>query len=124
LIRDADKLDIFRVVIALYRRYRADPTGFPWNLGLPDEPGYSPEVFQAVLNGKLIEHTMLRTLTDMMLCKLSWVYDINFAVTLARLREEGFLEQTLSFLPATPEIERLGETILAYVESRIQQGVR
>lgn len=124
LIRDADKLDIFRIVIKLYRRYRADPAGFPWNLELPDEPRYSPEVFQAVLNGKLIEHTMLRTLNDMMLCKLNWVYDINFAVTLARLREEGFLEQTLSFLPATPEIERLGETILAYVETRIQQGVR
>ncbi len=124
LIRDADKIDIFRIVIQLYRRYRADPAGFPWNLELPDEPRYSPEVFQAVLNGKLIEHTMLQTLNDMMLCKLSWVYDVNFAVTLTRLREEGFLEQTLSFLPATPEIERLGEKVLAYVETRVHQGVR
>jgi hypothetical protein len=124
LIRDADKLDIFRVVIKLYRRYRENPAGFPWDLELPDEPRYSPEVFQAVMNGKLIEHRMLQTLNDTMLCKLSWVYDINFAVTLVRLREQGFLEQILSFLPATPEIERLGETILAYVEARVQQGVK
>jgi hypothetical protein len=123
LIRDADKLDIFRVVIKLYRRYRADPAGFPWKLELPDEPRYSPEVLHAVMNGKLIEHTMLQTLNDVMLCKLSWVYDINFAVTLARLREERFLEQTLSFLPTTPEIERLGERILAYVDTRAHQGV-
>jgi hypothetical protein len=123
LIRDADKLDIFRIVIKMYRLYRADPAGFPWKLGLPDEPRCSPEVLQAVRNGTLIEHAMLQTLNDMMLCKLSWVYDINFAVTLARLREERFLEQTLSFLPATPEIERLGEQILAYVETRIHQGV-
>ncbi len=123
LIRDADKLDIFRIVIKLYRRYRADPAGFPWDLELPDEPRYSAEVFHAVMEGKLIEHAMLQTLNDMMLCKLSWVYDVNFAVTLARLREEGFLEQTLSFLPATPEIERLGEKILAYVKTRVHQGV-
>ncbi len=123
LIRDADKIDIFRIVLKLYRRYRADPAGFPWNLELPDEPRYSPAVYHAVMNGKLIEHTMMQTLNDMMLCKLSWVYDVNFAVTLARLREEGFLEQTLSFLPATPEIERLGEKVLAYVETRVHQGV-
>ncbi len=123
LIRDADKLDIFRIVIKLYRLYRANPAGFPWDLELPDEPRYSPEVLHAVMKGRLIEHTMLQTLNDMMLCKLSWVYDINFAVTLARLREQGFLEQTLSFLPTTPEIERLGEKVLAYVETRVHQGV-
>jgi hypothetical protein len=123
LIRDADKLDIFRIVIQLYRRYRADPAGFPGDLELPDEPRYSPEVFRAVMNGKLIDHSMLQTLNDMMLCKLSWVYDINFAVTLARLRAEGFLEQTLCFLPATPEIKRLGEKILAYVDTRVHQNV-
>ena len=124
LIRDADKLDIFRIVIRLYRQYRADPAGFPWTLELPDEPRYSAEVLDAVMNGKLIEHTMLQTLNDMMLCKLSWVYDMNFAASLARLREQGFLEQVLSFLPATPEIERLGEKILSYVETRVHQGVR
>jgi len=123
LIRDADKLDIYRVVIQLYRRYRADPEHFPWKLELPDEPHYSPAVFEAVARGQLIDHTMMQTLNDMILCKLSWVYDMNFAAALARLRAEGFLEQLLSFLPATPAIERLGAQVLAYVETRVHQGV-
>jgi putative nucleotidyltransferase with HDIG domain len=123
LIRDVDKLDIYRVVIKLYRQYRADPAGFPWELELPDEPRYSPEVLDAVMNGKLIEYPMLHTINDMMLCKLGWVYDMNFAASLARLREQGSLEQVLAFLPATPEIERLGEKILAYVDARIHQGM-
>jgi HD superfamily phosphohydrolase YqeK len=124
LIRDADKLDIYRIVIERYQQYRADPDHFPWKPELPDEPRYSAQVFQAVMAGRLIEHTMLQTLNDVMLCKLSWVYDINFAATLARLRERGFLEQLLSFLPATAEMERLGEKILAHIETRIHQGVR
>jgi putative nucleotidyltransferase with HDIG domain len=124
LIRDADKLDIYRIVIERYRQYRADPASFPWKPEVPDEPRYSVEVFQAVMAGQLIEHTMLQTLNDMMLCKLSWVYDMNFAAALARLREQGFLEQLLAFLPATEEIERLGERVLTYVETRVHQGVR
>lgn len=123
LIRDADKPDIFRVVIRLYRQYREDPAASLWELDLPDEPWYSTDVCEAVMKGSLIEHSMMRTLNDKMLCKLSWVYDMNFAASLARLREERFLEQILSFLPATPEIERLGEKILAYVDSRVHQGV-
>jgi len=123
LIRDVDKLDIYRAVIALYRRYRADPAGFPWELELPDEPRCSADVLDAVMNGKLIDHTAMRTLNDAMLCKLSWVYDMNFAASLARLREQGSLEQVLSLLPATPEIESLGEKIFAYVDARLHQSV-
>jgi len=124
LIRDADKLDIYRVVIERYRQYRADPNRLSWNLEVPDEPRYSPAVFQAVLAGRLIDHTMIQTLNDMMLCKLSWVYDINFAAALAQVRERGFLTQILAFLPATEEMERLGERVLTYVDTRIHQGVR
>ena len=124
LIRDADKLDIYRVVLRLYRQYRADPAAFPWKLELPDEPTYSAEVLEAAMNGTPVEYSMLHTLNDMMLCKLGWVHDMNFAASLARLRELGFLEQVLSLLPATPEIERLGEKTLSYVDARVHQGVR
>ena len=123
LIRDADKLDIFRVVMERYQQYREDPARVLWKPELPDEPRYSQAVFEAVRNGQLVEHTMMQTAADMMLCKLSWVYDVNFAATLARLREKGLLEQVLGFLPPTPEVQRLGEQILAYVDTRLHQSV-
>jgi len=124
LIRDADKLDIYRTAIQLYRQYRADPTAeFWWKLELPDDPWVSAVVLETAMNGQLIEHGMLQTLSDMMVCKLNWVYDMNFAISLARLRAQGSLEQLLALLPATPEIERLGEKILAYVDARTHQGV-
>jgi hypothetical protein len=120
MIRDADKLDIYRVVLRVYRQYRADPAAVPWNIELPDAPTYSAEVLEAAMNGTPVEHSVLRSLNDMMLCKLGWVYDMNFGASLARLRELGFLEQVLSLLPATSEIERLGEKTLSYVDTRIR----
>lgn len=124
LIRDADKLDIYRVVLRVHRQYRADPADPIWNLEMSDAPMYSPEVLDAAMNGTPVEYSMLRVLNDVMLCKLGWVYDMNFAASLARLRELGFLEEVLSLLPATPEIERLGEKTLSYVNARVHLDVR
>jgi hypothetical protein len=91
---------------------------------LPDEPRLSPEVLEAVLNGQLVEYTRLRTLNDMRLCQLGWVYDMNFAASLARLRERGLLPQLLSFLPATPDIDRLRDKLFTYIDARLRDGVR
>lgn len=124
LIRDADKLDIFRIVLQVYQHRRDHPDGMSFESELPDEPRISPEVLEAVLNGQLVEYTRLRTLNDMRLCQLGWVYDMNFAASLARLRERGLLPQLLSFLPPTPEIDRLRDKLFSYIDTRLHEGVR
>jgi hypothetical protein len=122
MIRDADKLDIFRVVIDKYRRYCEDPENFLIEVELPDEPTYSTEVIEAVLDERSIDYSRLRTLNDAKLCQLGWVYDMNFAASLARLRRLGFLDRVLSFLPETAEMARVRDKILGYVESRLGQA--
>jgi hypothetical protein len=124
LIRDADKLDILRIVVEVYQRHQSQPGTMSFQSELPDEPRVSPEVLEAVLNERLVDHASLRTLNDMRLCQLGWVYDMNFAAALVRLRERGFLPQLLRFLPATPEIDRVREKVLTYVDARIHEGVR
>jgi len=118
LIRDADKIDIYRVVLENYRGYRENPDTFLLEIELPDEPGYSGDVLEAVLNGELVDSRRLRTLNDMKLCQLGWVYDINFTPALQRLAQLGFLPELLRSLPQDEEILRVRRTVLAYVESR------
>jgi hypothetical protein len=60
----------------------------------------------------------LRTLNDMKLCVLGWVYDVNFVATLRRLKERRHLETIFEFLPDTPDIRKVREKIFAYVEDR------
>jgi hypothetical protein len=121
LIRDADKIDIYYVVTDYYRQYRNDPDGFKLEVELPNEPGYSAQVVEKILSGRLIDYNALRTWNDMKLCQLGWVYDVNFAPTLERIKQRKFIEMILEFLPKTADIEKVKKKILRYVDLRIKQ---
>jgi hypothetical protein len=122
MIRDADKLDIFNVVIKAYIQQRDDPDNFKLEIELPDEPRFTPEVLDAILTGGRIDYKSLRTMNDMKLCVLGWVYDVNFVPTLSRLKQRRHLETIFEFLPDTPDIRKVREKIFAYVEDKISRG--
>ncbi len=119
LIRDADKLDIFRIIVETYRRRRDDPDAFSFEIELPDEPRLSPAVLDAVMAGRLVEYAQLRTLSDMRLCQIGWVYDLNFPASLERLREQGFLDRLFDELPQTPEAAKVRRRIREYLAERL-----
>lgn len=119
MIRDADKLDIFNVVIMAYIQQRDDPDNFKLEIEMPDEPRVTPEVLEAILTGGRIDYKAIKTWNDMKLCILGWVYDVNFVATLRRLKQRRHLETIFEFLPDTPDIRKVREKILAYVKDRI-----
>jgi hypothetical protein len=121
LVRDADKLDIYRIVVSSYRSHREDPAKFSFEIELPDEPGYSPGVLEAVLNGRVVDYHDLRTMNDMKLCQLGWVYDVNFAAALDRLQQRGYVEELLSLLPQSADLAQAGERIRSYIAARLTQ---
>lgn len=121
LIRDADKIDALYVMTDCYRQYAENTPGFKLELELPDQPGYSDEVIEALLRRRRIDYSELRTLNDMKLCLLGWVYDVNFAPTLKRIKQLRFLEMLVDFLPKTEDIKRVRQKIFEYVDFRISQ---
>jgi hypothetical protein len=121
LIRDADKIDIYRVVIDYYARYLRDPAQFKIELEVPDEPWYSQEFVEHLLKGERIDYEKMKTFNDVKLLMLSWVYDVNFVATLERIKQRGFLEKVVDFLPRNEDIERVRRKVLEYVDSQIAQ---
>jgi putative nucleotidyltransferase with HDIG domain len=121
LIRDADKLDVYYTVAKYCRQYRENPAKFSLELEFPDKPTYSDGVVKDILEGRRTNYSKLRTLNDMRLLQLGWVYDVNFAATLRRIKRRRFLEEIFSFLPETGEIEKVKETIYDYVNLRIKK---
>ena len=117
LIRDADKLDIYYVVTQSYIQYRDDPEKFNLELEFPDTPECSEHVVEGILNEERIDYSGLKTWNDLKLLQLSWIYDINFIPTLQRIKERGFLELMLEFLPKTEEIRKIGQKIFADVNA-------
>jgi hypothetical protein len=105
LVRDADKLDIWRVFLEFYRlpeEERASAVG----LGLPDLPEWSPQILTAVCQGELARLVWVKTLNDFKLLQLSWVYDLNFPASFRMLDESGSINGLALTLPDHQEIRR------------------
>lgn len=120
LIRDADKLDIWRVFIeylTLPEKDRASAVG----LGLPDTPEYSEDVLSCVLSRRMASLSMLKTLNDFILMQLSWVYDLNFRISFILFRERNYLKRLLSTLPPSGAIDTLSLVLEEYMKERIER---
>ncbi len=117
MIRDADKLDIWRVFIEYYAQPdedRANAAG----LGLPDIPDYSPEVLASLLRKEMVHLSSLRTLNDFKLLQLAWIFDLNFTRSLQLVLERGYIEKIASSLPHTGDIARAVGSIRDYVDRK------
>lgn len=120
LIRDADKLDILKLVSEDYEKeeeFRNPVLEF----NVPDTPRCSENVIADFLNNSIVKFTDVRNRNDTKLFRLSWIFDINFPVTLALLKEYGYLETILSSMPENEEVQiirRHLENCLSAVETK------
>jgi hypothetical protein len=122
IMRDADKLDIYRVVTTYYVKYRQDPENYTLEVELPDEPTYSPHMVKAIFNEAKVEYSTLKVWNDMKLLQLGWIFDINFTASLERVKQKGYLELILDFLPDNEEIDHVRQKIFQYLDDRINMG--
>ena len=98
MVRDADKLDIWRVVTDYYR-IAEDHRNSTIELDLPDSPGISDPVYEALMQGRLVQMADLKTLNDFKLLQMGWVYDLNFRRAFDLVREKGYLKMLRDALP-------------------------
>jgi len=115
LLRDADKLDIWRVFIDYYK-VRDKQLNAAVEIGLPDDPGFSPRVIAALDNGCFARIQDLKTLNDFKLLQISWVFDLNFAPSFQAVKELEYLEKIEATLPHSKEITAAVKNAHDYVE--------
>jgi len=119
LLRDADKLDIWWVVTDYYRERAAGKINPGLELNQPDTPGISPAVFERIMNGETVLFADLQNLNDFKLLQVGWVFDVNFAPTLRRLKERGYLDSIRSHLPDDENVNELFDCVNNYIEQRL-----
>lgn len=119
LLRDADKLDIWRVFIEYFHAPEAErPSGA--GLGFPDLPGCSAEPLAAIGSGKMVQLSTLKSLNDFKLLQVSWIYDINFATTLRLIRQRSVLDEFAAMLPKDPAVVDVLAQVRRYLEQRLE----
>ncbi|MBI5075763.1 MAG: HD domain-containing protein [Nitrospirae bacterium] len=120
MIRDADKLDIWRVFAEYYEKAPSERETAA-GLGLPDRPEYSDNVLACLAGKRLSRISDLKTLNDFGIMQLTWIYDLNFPVSFRLASERGHIDRIISILPATEEIIRAVSTLRQHISNRASQ---
>jgi putative nucleotidyltransferase with HDIG domain len=118
LLRDADKLDIWRVVTNYYteRHLHRNPA---LELELPDTPEYSLCFVDDILNNRVSNSHDLKTFNDMKLLQLGWIFDINFTPTFLYIQQRQIIEKIINALPDTDDIRKIQSHLKDYLEKKI-----
>lgn len=120
MIRDADKLDIWRVFAEYFEKGPSERESAA-GLGLPDRPEYSDNVLACLTEKRLSRLSDLKTLNDFAIMQLTWIYDLNFPVSFRLASERGHIDRIISILPRTENILRAESTLRHYLNNRALQ---
>ena len=118
LLRDADKLDIWRVVIENYTTPRPGSEQAV-NLGLEDDNAFSPDAVQAIQSGTLVKSHTIRRLNDLKLMQISWVFDLNFLPTFKRVKARHYIEKIAATLPTDIRVHQAIEKVRRRMETAV-----
>lgn len=116
LLRDADKLDIWRVVTNYYTQNNGIRNE-TIELGLLHEsPGISDRVYADLMAGRIVQLDCLRTLNDLKLLQMGWIFDVNFPRTFQLVRERAYLEIIRDALPLSKRVSEIFFKVQSYLE--------
>lgn len=108
LIRDADKLDIFAQLVNEVSE------------NCPDREEYSPKVIESILEGRGVPFTDVQTSGDLKLARLAWVLDINYGLTLKKIRDMRYLERMVAQSPPTQTMQKVYDYLNSDIEQRLK----
>jgi hypothetical protein len=114
LIRDADKLDIWKVVIDYYRERSKNPNK-TIELDLPDSSECSPKALDALRQGSFARVQDMKTLNDFKLLQISWAFDLNFSKSFQILGDKRYIESIAETLPDLPEVANAIEHVFSHI---------
>ena len=118
--RDADKLDILRVMDKHFSHSSLDPTIV---LSVADEPEkYSPAIAQMALQGRFPDYQDLRYVNDFKLLLGTWLYDLTFPISRVMMAAEGHIAHILASLPQEGIVQQARQSLLAAIAAQAAQA--
>lgn len=118
ILRDADKLDILKVITDYYTNPKATPNHtLTWEM--PKGGVVSAAVAKQVLNGNLVSKVDVANETDIKIMQLSWVFDVNFKPSFKMMMEKRYLEKIYSTLPKNDTVIQIYRKVKVFVENKI-----
>ncbi len=118
IVRDADKIDIWRVFNEFYTRGKGSQE---INLGFPPGDSISNDVIGDFEAGRIVNLGHVRNQLDFMVMRLSWLYDINFKESLEIIVQGNYIETILGRLPAGDKKQAITQGISRLLKERLNR---
>jgi hypothetical protein len=113
LIRDADKLDIWRVFVELLAQPLEERASAA-TLGLPELPEMvSEQCILALNSGSIVPLETIACLNDFKLLQISWIYDLTYDTSRRILLERGYIQSLADTLPQRSDVNKAVSRALA-----------
>ena len=119
IIRDADKLDIYRVLEPFLAQENADK--MPKFIKGKARPDISPDFVENFVTGEQADYRKIRTNGDRKIVRLMWLYDINFSWTMQKIVERGFIEKIVSNLPMDERVAEGVRRLKLHVKEKLSE---
>ena len=122
IIRDADKLDIYRVLEPFLAQSAADqlPNFIKAKGRLVAD--ISPDFVENFVTGEQADYRKIRTNGDRKIVRLMWIYDINFPWTMQKIVERGYIEKIVSNLPMDERVAEGVRRLKTHVDKKLSEG--
>ena len=118
LLRDADKLDILKVLTDYYSNKNSDPNHtLTWEL--PKGTRVTDSVAREILAGKLVSKKEVFSEIDVKIMQLSWVFDLNFMPSFKYLLEKRFMEKIYNSMPKNDLIIEIFRKVKVFSENKL-----
>jgi len=115
LIRDSDKLDIYRIVSEHYKC--PDPRDREIiGIGVSEGTTISNEIISAICAKKSVDYSQMKSMNDFKLVQLGWVFDLNFPMSIFLITDRKHFYDIRETLPNHEGISAAIKVIEQHVE--------
>ena len=112
LLRDSDKLDILRVVTRDDLRQVLESKDETDNYEVPDA------ILQRFRNHQIVTLDLVRSVNDLRLVRIGWIFDINFNATFGKIEQRELLEKLFDLMPGSEKMNQIKAIAESYIQMK------
>jgi putative nucleotidyltransferase with HDIG domain len=119
LIRDADKLDIWRLITEYYmvKEQKENKTLI---LELPNTNEISYAIYESIIKKEVVLKESMKTLNDFKLLQIGWLFDLNFNYSIQRVYSMKYLDKIFVSLPENQKVNKIKQIVNDYFKEHIE----
>ncbi len=113
LLRDADKLDIWRLTLDQNVAFTIMDEKEPDHYRVPEM------ILSRFREGRVVLLEFAESMNDFRLLRLSWIFDMNFPATFSIIEKKEYIKKILAKIPEFPEKKEISAILHTHCRNRI-----